>query len=97
MVWSGRFLLRPAFALALFFFRSVGLRQLPGPDLMQVVGEDAQPDVALVASEPFVRTAIQPVMLEAVDVALHGAVLVLEARPFLPALALAVGFGSTAF
>ena len=37
-------------------------------NLVQIVGQDTETHVALVASEPFVRTAIQSMMFQAVDV-----------------------------
>lgn len=52
------------------------------PDDVEVVGEDAVAGVALITVIANVEAAVQSVMLQAVDVALHRAGLVAEGDKF---------------
>jgi len=59
-------------------FGLLRLAQNAIPDLVEVVGNDAQAGVTGIATETFVRTAVKPVVLEAVDVGFDGTVGVAE-------------------
>ncbi len=49
--------------------------QKPITDLVEIVGQDAQPDVSLKARPPFVGTPIQPMVLQGIDVRFDRTVL----------------------
>ena len=49
--------------------------QQPVTDLVEIVGHDAQADVPLKPRPPFVGTAIQPMMLQGIDVRLNRTML----------------------
>ena len=67
-----------------FDWRWIGrclVAQDAGADFVQVVRQYAQAHIALVASKAFIRATIQPVVLQAIDVALHCAVGILALAP----------------
>jgi len=67
--------------------------QQPVADLMEIVGQDPKPHIPLKPRPPFVRTPIQPMMLQGIDVRLNRTVLPPQAAKRLLGFPILIGLG----